>query len=749
MLDSVITYNGNSSEDVGLKVERYPAIIKADRKHEKVSVPGRNGDIYFFQDAWNNYTQPYEVFAGDRAPAAAQAAWENIISWLCQQDDELTVDDFKNLTLHGYHRLIDSYEPDVIRLAAFASGVAAENSWNRFGRATIDFDCRPERFTADAFDWIDLSEESETYSGSIVSFEGSGAPMAGLKVDINPVQNLNGYSHPWSGGGGKNKLENTRANTTATVNGITFTAKADGTVVVNGTATANAPLIIQNSGTWTTLPSGTYTLSGCPSGGSGSKYALIAQFYDNGTAKILTDYGSGATATYSTGASLPSGSANIFIIVFNGTTVNNLTFKPMIESGSTATTFEPYENICPISGWDSVDVNVRGKNLLTNSPMDIGTFSGVAVSVNSSGQIVLNGTCTSNNVVRAGSCTLPSGHYIFSGMTSVGAPNTFFLNILPTASGTGNYNLYEGSYAMDTTEEYTFTVRVYFRSGQTFNNMVFEPMIRLASDTDATFAPYNANTTTVDLGQTVYGGSLNVTTGVLMITHERYAFTGNETITSSAYVGHTRFSCQALTNLADNNNNNNNYCSHFVPSTSPVGNNATDNAIAVYNRGLYWRADQFADVTAMKSYFSTQASGGTPVTYVAKLETPITVQLTPTQVNTLLGQNNVWADSGDVEVKLFPTLNNPTDRNAKPFLKVIGSGSGTVVLNGYVINITGMTDYLYIDCESQNCFRLLAENKNNLITLTNGFPELKPDENAVGWTGGVTKVEIVPRWWRL
>ena len=39
-----------------------------------------------------------------------------------------------------------------------------------------------------------------------------------------------------------------------------------------------------------------------------------------------------------------------------------------------------------------------------------------------------------------------------------------------------------------------------------------------------------------------------------------------------------------------------------------------------------------------------------PFVIAYPLKDKITVQLTPTQVNTLLGQNNVWADSGDVEV---------------------------------------------------------------------------------------------------
>ena len=51
------------------------------------------------------------------------------------------------------------------------------------------------------------------------------------------------------------------------------------------------------------------------------------------------------------------------------------------------------------------------------------------------------------------------------------------------------------------------------------------------------------------------------------------------------------------------------------------------------------------------------AEGSTPTTgaeVVYELATPITYQLTPTQVNSLLGQTNLWADTGDVgDVRYF------------------------------------------------------------------------------------------------
>jgi hypothetical protein len=52
----------------------------------------------------------------------------------------------------------------------------------------------------------------------------------------------------------------------------------------------------------------------------------------------------------------------------------------------------------------------------------------------------------------------------------------------------------------------------------------------------------------------------------------------------------------------------------------------------------------YTDVTTIDD-FKTAMQG---VDFIYELATPITVQLTPTQVEQLLGANNVWADTGDI-----------------------------------------------------------------------------------------------------
>ena len=62
--------------------------------------------------------------------------------------------------------------------------------------------------------------------------------------------------------------------------------------------------------------------------------------------------------------------------------------------------------------------------------------------------------------------------------------------------------------------------------------------------------------------------------------------------------------------------------------------------------GIYIRDDANSSLSAAD--FKAAMSG---VDFVYELATPIEIQLTPTEVRTLLGNNNIFADTGNIEVK--------------------------------------------------------------------------------------------------
>ena len=147
---------------------------------------------------------------------------------------------------------------------------------------------------------------------------------------------------------------------------------------------------------------------------------------------------------------------------------------------------------------------------------------------------------------------------------------------------------------------------------------------------------------------TIYGGTLDVTTGLLTV-DEALVDLGNQSWNYGS--GATAF----YANVTDapvsiNGGYSNAYCSHYkVYTGNAEGFRSGDKIITVFNllvsnnRGrIFVRDTTYGnDANAFKASLE-----GAKLVY--PIETPTTYQLTPSQVATLLGANNIWADCGDV-----------------------------------------------------------------------------------------------------
>jgi hypothetical protein len=193
-------------------------------------------------------------------------------------------------------------------------------------------------------------------TGAVASVtDGTALLMPSLKVGIEPAQDLHGYDHPWNGGAGKNKLNST-VRASQTVNGITSEIKADNTVIASGTSTQNGDINI--SVTPFTLKAGTYTIS--INGTDTRTSALYFWLYAGGYKGPFTIKATNHSATFTT-----SEDYDVTSVMFRtgqGGEVN-INARIQLESGSTATTYSPYSNICPISGWTAANVVVSPTTL--------------------------------------------------------------------------------------------------------------------------------------------------------------------------------------------------------------------------------------------------------------------------------------------------------------------------------------------------------------------------------------------------
>lgn len=94
-------------------------------------------------------------------------------------------------------------------------------------------------------------------------------------------------------------------------------------------------------------------------------------------------------------------------------------------------------------------------------------------------------------------------------------------------------------------------------------------------------------------------------------------------------------------------------------------------------------------------------------------------------------------------------LTSPTGFAALPIIRISGSGAGTLTVGGVTVSLTE-TDGVTLDCEEQDCTRTVGGVVSNFNSgMTGAFPALGAGVTEISWTGGVTAVEIVPRWWTL
>lgn len=106
--------------------------------------------------------------------------------------------------------------------------------------------------------------------------------------------------------------------------------------------------------------------------------------------------------------------------------------------------------------------------------------------------------------------------------------------------------------------------------------------------------------------------------------------------------------------------------------------------------------------------------------------------------------------SGDQKVTFTApsSLYNPTAFNAKPLISVHGNAAGTLTIGGYTVEIKSIpSGTIILDCEIQDAY-LDGANLNKYINAPE-FPELIPGTNVISWDGGITGVDIYPRWWTL
>lgn len=472
----------------------------------------------------------------------------------------------------------------------------------------------------------------EESGNPVVCYPVAGYPL-GVKASWEPMQE--GSGTPYPSGGGKNLFNPAWMPEKDIDHGVTWTTTPDGTVTANGTASGTT---YYNSDNFS-LPAGTYTISAM------SHFRISILNRDAGSATIAVQI-VGQPHTFTVENDIQN--ASLFFAASG--TLDNVSAKPQIEKGATATAYAPYENIRPIKGRDSVMVERCGANLSKIS--DISTPNKSLTPVELPTEIVTD--------IEISFDTLNAE------IKNVGT--AFFLNKS------------DGKWKAITVQDFGISTAGKIPNGRktaVFHGVTFKTVetvivkngyCKWSGDVNnfcvsiiqnAPYTSYIGSTNTLTLPETVYGGEVDAVSGGGKETWKMLTLDGTEkwtfqTTNSPDKYGFV-FQVPEITTPTIPEIKGDIVCSQY-PTVSANDTYQCKNGISVEaDSNHYFRIynDTYAGGTTdeWKSHLANQYAAGTPVQVCYKLVEPIPFTATGAQpIPALAGVNTVLTDADSATV---------------------------------------------------------------------------------------------------
>lgn len=481
-------------------------------------------------------------------------------------------------------------------------------------------DTSPDSFALAAF-------PTETVKNAIASFTdgADGIPVKSLIANIEPVQNLNGQSSPYPPGGGKNKLPSPTADSTITSKGLTF-KNVGGEYSISGTKNDSGAASASFSlSTPLTISSGKLALNN-PQANSNIQFAI----YNGSTQSAYWSLNAAnRVITISQSFTFDKIVITVTSSVTSGTAVSCSLSPVIVASDETDTTYHPYSNICPISGWNGGEVYGTRVNVWDEEwevggiNWNTGANSESTTRIRSKNYIPIKGS---------------ESYYYLGGKVDI-----FYYDQNKQLLGK---NYYSGSTILIQPQN-TYFIRFSLNAeyGTTYNHDI---SINYPS-TDHDYHAYNGNTYPITWqteAGTVYKGYINPITGVLTV--NGMAYTPTDYSGSGGYLQGT-ISTEGHVTL----NGTKADASKFAESLCDAFKYGTYGDVVRYGLATgdtYVRFYFRLPGQLTQAEWRTQMAALAP-TVVFYLATPLTYQLTPIEVSTVLGQNNIWANCGSVDVE--------------------------------------------------------------------------------------------------
>lgn len=472
----MIFKNINSEDISGLIICSEPPISSSAIRTKETTIDGRDGAIV---EKLGYKTRIRNVEIGLKKDANV----DKILSYFSGEGDLI----FKN-------------ENDKVYKAAIYEQVDLERLL-RLRKGSVAFYCQPFKYKRnDIFETIKDNKVKEKKGKHLELLNCAEQNVVDLKLEGSTTQDTRS---------GKNKLPyNYYDGNSKTVNGITFTVNEDKSITANGTATINASFSITNLNNYG-IAAGSYKLVG--ENNAYTKQAIRGSYKKaDGT---ITYIGS-ATSSFT----IPEGATNIniYVVILQGETVNNVTFYPMLlNSTETDLTFEA-GGASPSPDYPSPIKNIEGKNKFNKSNMTEATWDNGktnTVTLLEDGRI----QSTANYAQWAAKCIdIPNlkanTNYVVSGKIVSSTAGNAMIIVKGYKNNTLSNIIYR-QYAAETKFELSFNSSDYEKIGislsgdnstlETIYTTIFDE-IQLEEGTVATdYVPYNS-LEIKDIGENLY-----------------------------------------------------------------------------------------------------------------------------------------------------------------------------------------------------------------------------------------------------
>jgi len=268
-----------------------------------------------------------------------------------------------------------------------------------------------------------------------------------------------------------------------------------------------------------------------------------------------------------------------------------------------------------INGFDKADILVCGKNLFNKTTIELGKF------VKPGGSLEPSSDWSASDYILV----KPNTTYYLSGITNTGslAQHSFY-----KADKTWISDVSCTTYQITTPNECCY-IRL------SLHSLTPDATQLEIGSTATSYTPYTGTLYAINFGQTVYDGSLNVGSGVLTVTH------GYICLYDYSWQYNSDFAVFETGEIHGKYYPSEFICTDYECSMVSSVGSIPNNSGLLRPTAMYMKNTDYTDATQFKNSLTN--------TYmVYELATPTTIQLDSKQIQSIIGTNNVYVDTGDI-----------------------------------------------------------------------------------------------------